>query len=80
MLKYLSTLITGKNVIIEEIKMRTAEHQKLKYIKQTLKSVGVCGCEIWSMTEKNENMLNMWEIKILMKMYGPQLSTVSRKS
>jgi hypothetical protein len=28
-------------------------------------------CEIWSITEKNDTMLNMWEMKILMKIYGP---------
>jgi hypothetical protein len=31
----------------------------------------VCGCETWSMTEKDEVMLNTWERKILRKLYGP---------
>jgi hypothetical protein len=29
------------------------------------------GCEAWSMTEKDKTRLNMWERKILRKVYGP---------
>jgi hypothetical protein len=29
------------------------------------------GCEAWPMTEKDKIKLNMWERKILRKVYGP---------
>jgi hypothetical protein len=36
-----------------------------------LKSVVVYVCEIWPMTEKDQTMLTMWQMKILVKMYEP---------
>jgi hypothetical protein len=44
---------------------------KIKIYKTILKPVVVFGCEAWSMTEKDKTRLNMWERKILRRVYGP---------
>jgi hypothetical protein len=83
--KYLGSLITRKNEIGEEIKMRIAagnrcyyglqqnseQNSKIKIYKTILKPVVMFGCEAWSMTEEDKTRLNMWERKILRKVYGP---------
>jgi hypothetical protein len=88
--KYLGSLITRKNEIGEEIKMRIAagnrcyygllhlfgprtmsRRVKIKIYKTILKPIVIFGCEAWSMTEKVKTRLNMWERKILRKVYGP---------
>jgi hypothetical protein len=87
-LKYLVSLITRKNEIGVEIKMRIAAGNrccyglhlfrskpvsrivKIKVYKTILKPVVMFGCEAWSMTEK-DTRLNMWERKILRRVYGP---------
>jgi hypothetical protein len=86
--KYLS-LITRKNEIGEEIKMRIAPGNrcyyglhlfrprtvsrivKIKIYKTILKQIVMSGCEAWSMTEEDKTRLNMWERKLLRKVYGP---------
>jgi hypothetical protein len=88
--KYLGSLITKKNEIGEEIKMRIAagnrcyyglQHLfrsrtvsrivKIKIYKSIFQPIVMFGCEAWSMTEKDRTRLNMWERKILRKVYGP---------
>jgi hypothetical protein len=44
---------------------------KIKIYKTTLKPIVMFGCEAWSMTEKDKTRRNMWERKILRKVYGP---------
>jgi hypothetical protein len=44
---------------------------KIKIYKTILKPIVMFGCEAWSMTEKDKMRLNMWERKILRKVYGP---------
>jgi hypothetical protein len=44
---------------------------KIKIYKTILKPIVKFGCESWSMTEKDKTRLNMWESKILIKVYGP---------
>jgi hypothetical protein len=88
--KYLGSLITKKNEIGEEMKMRIAagnlcyyglQHLfrsrtasrivKIKIYKTISKPIVMFGCEAWSMTEQDKTRLNMWERKILRKVYGP---------
>jgi hypothetical protein len=88
--KYLGSLITKKNEIGEEIKMRIAagnqccyglQHLfrsrkvsrivKIKIYKTILKPIVMFGCEARSITENDRTRLNMWERKILRKVYGP---------
>jgi hypothetical protein len=83
-------LITRKNEIGEEIKMRIAagnqcyyglQHLfrsrmvsrivKIKIYETILKPIVMFGCEAWSMAEKDKTRLNLWERKILRKVYGP---------
>jgi hypothetical protein len=89
-LKHLGSLITKKNEIGEEIKMRIAAGNrhyyglhhlfrsrtvsrivKIKIYKTVLKPIVMFGCEAWPITEKDKTRLNMWERKILRKVYGP---------
>jgi hypothetical protein len=44
---------------------------KIKIYKTILKPTVMFGCEAWSMREKDKTRLNMWERKILRKVYGP---------
>jgi hypothetical protein len=44
---------------------------KIKIYKTILKPSVMFGCEAWSMREKDKTRLNMWERKILRKVYGP---------
>jgi hypothetical protein len=44
---------------------------KIKIYKTILKPIVMFGCEAWSMTEKDKTKINMWERKILRKVYGP---------
>jgi hypothetical protein len=44
---------------------------KIKIYKTILKPVVMFGCEAWSMIAKDKTRLNMWERKILRKVYGP---------
>jgi hypothetical protein len=44
---------------------------KSKLHQTVLKPTVMFGCEAWSMTEKDKTRLNIWERKILRKVYGP---------
>jgi hypothetical protein len=44
---------------------------RIKIYKTILKPIVMFGCEAWSMTEKDKIRRNMWERKILRKLYGP---------
>jgi hypothetical protein len=43
----------------------------IKIYKTILKPIVIFGCEAWSVAEKDKTRLNMWERKILRKVYGP---------
>jgi hypothetical protein len=44
---------------------------KITIYKTILKPIVMFGCKAWPMTEKDKTRLNMWERKILRKVYGP---------
>lgn len=45
---------------------------KITIYKTIVRPVATYGCETWDMSKKNENMLAVWERKVLRKIYGPK--------
>jgi hypothetical protein len=77
--KYLGTLINTKNNVSEEIKkISIAANRSYHGLHKILKSKYItlirpvlsCGSEAWVMNKCDENMLNIFERKILRKIFG----------
>jgi hypothetical protein len=44
---------------------------KIKIYKTVVKPYVIYGVELWTLTKKDENILAIWEGKILHRIYGP---------
>ncbi|XP_048521741.1 uncharacterized protein LOC125504187 [Dendroctonus ponderosae] len=63
--KYLGSIITADNDISEEIK------SKIKVYKTVIRPIIMYGCESWTLTVRNEELIRRLERRILTKIYGP---------
>jgi hypothetical protein len=52
-----------------------SESTKLKIYRTIIRPIVMYGCEGWTMTEHMEEVLRVWERKILRKVHGPKRDT-----
>ena len=80
-IKYLGSLLTHQNSIQEEIKCRLSvqtllssrllsKNLKIKIYKTIIMPVVLYGCEIWSLTLREECRLRVFENRILRRIFG----------
>jgi hypothetical protein len=49
-----------------------SKNVKIKTYTNTILSVVMCGCEIWSLTLREEHRLKVFENRVLRRIFGPK--------
>jgi hypothetical protein len=71
--KYLGTTVTNQNLIQEESKRRlTSGNASYHSVQNIILSVVLYGCEIRSLTLREEHRLRVFENRVLRRIFGPK--------
>jgi hypothetical protein len=52
---------------------------KIKIYKTVIKPCVIYAAELWTLTKKDENILEIWERKFLLRTFGPKYTNNERK-